>query len=63
LFATVPASVGQLSSLSKTPSLSPSFQGHPLFATGPASFGHASCAFAKPSASASGQPANDFNPA
>ena len=55
LYSGNPGTSGQASSLSRTPSLSVSFQGHPLFSAGPATSGHSSSLSRTPSPSVSGQ--------
>ena len=63
MFATVPASEGQSSSLSKTLSPSLSGHGHPPFSLGPATFGHLSLESVILSPSESGQPSKEAKPA
>ena len=63
LLATVPASFGHSSSLSKTESPSESGHGHPLFPLGPTVPGQLSSPSVMPSPSESGQPDNVNNPA
>src|SRR5690554_4075583 len=58
-----PATSGQSSSLSNTPSPSVSSHGQPLFSAGPGSLGHSSSLSITPSPSASGHPLVDAGPA